>query len=44
MFFSQVTLPKLNRTNAYFYSTPPVQRGQILLMFFIKFSPVAGEY
>lgn len=34
----------LSRANAYFYPTLPVSKGQTLLMFFIKFSPVASDY
>jgi len=43
-FSLKITLPKLNRANAYFYSILLIQRGQTSLMFFIKSRPVAGEY
>jgi len=43
-FSLKITLPKLNRANAYFYSLLLIQRGQTSLMFFIKSRPVAGEY
>lgn len=43
-----VSLPRSHcpssTVNAYFYSKPPVQRGQALLMLFIKFSPMAAEH
>lgn len=39
-----ITVPTLNRASAYFYPILPVQGGQTLLMFFIKFSPVVSDY
>lgn len=42
MFSPKITLPTLNRANAYSYSILPIQSGKALLIFFIKFSPVDG--
>lgn len=43
-FSLMITLPKLNRAKACFYSILPVQRVQTLLKFFIKSCLVTGEY